>query len=51
MNIIDNYKYISNDERDMLELSEWLDYLWELTERIEEHDLRKQLPTYLSTNV
>lgn len=42
-----SYKYISNDERDILELAEQLDRLWELTERIEKHDVRKQLPTYL----
>lgn len=46
-----NYKYISNDERDMLELAEELDRLFEITERIEAHDVRKHLPAYLSANV
>lgn len=46
----DFYKYLSNDEREMLALSEQLDMLWEAQERIEKHDVREHIPTYLLSN-
>lgn len=41
-------KYKSNDDRDIEEQSRIIECFYRTTERIEEHDVRKQLPTYLS---
>lgn len=41
-------KYKSNDDREIEEQARIIECFYRTTERIEEHDVRKHLPTYLS---
>ena len=43
-----NNKYKSNDDRDIEEESRIIECFYRITERIEEHDVRKQLSTNIS---
>ena len=44
-------KYKTNDDRDIEEQARILECFNRATERAEEHDVRKQLPTYLSASI